>query len=233
MNQYKSQRNIKLIKKNKGRKEMLRSLKTYHNGPITRKETTLYNLMDEINQSFSINSIYVDKKENRGFVRTLKPLMHNKFNGKGKLSSLIEQVKDYENKTNNCKALNAIHRVALSSISNNSNQDRMLIDDEKKVVHKRLFTRERLDFYDELTNKTYRIKKFKEDEVTFTHSKILPEIQWQSVDNDVRTDDEQMKDAKDMLMDWLGDTIKLIKKDDKYLDDHILKKFKIKHQKKH
>ena len=42
-----------------------------------------------------------------------------------------------------------------------------------------------------------------------------------------------MKDAKDMLMDWLGDTIKLIKKDDKYLDDHILKKFKIKHQKKH
>ena len=52
MNQYKSQRNIKLIKKNKGRKEMLRSLKTYHNGPITRKETTLYNLMDEINQSF-------------------------------------------------------------------------------------------------------------------------------------------------------------------------------------
>ena len=109
----------------------------------------------------------------------------------------------------------------------------MLIDDEKKVVHKRLFTRERLDFYDELTNKTFRIKKFKEDEVTFTHSKILPEIQWQSVDNDVRTDDEQMKDAKDMLMDWLGDTIKLIKKDDKYLDDHILKKFKIKHQKKH
>ena len=78
---------------------MLRSLKTYHNGPITRKETTLYNLMDEINQSFSINSIYVDKKENRGFVRSLKPLMHNKFNGKGKLSSLIEQVKDYENKT--------------------------------------------------------------------------------------------------------------------------------------
>ena len=212
---------------------MLRSLKTYHNGPITRKETTLYNLMDEINQSFSINSIYVDKKENRGFVRSLKPLMHNKINGKGKLCSLINQVKDYENKTNKNKVHNPIHRIALSSISNNSNQDRMQIDDEKKVVHKRLFTRERLDFYDELTNKTFRIKKFKEDEVTFTHSKILPEIQWQSVDNDVRTDDEQMKDAKDMLMDWLGDTIKLIKKDDKYLDDHILKNFKIKHQKKH
>ena len=211
---------------------MLRSLKTYHNGPITRKETILYNLMDEINQSFSINSIYVDKKENRGFMRSMKPIIHNKFNGKGKLSSLMNQVKDYDNKTKKSKAHNSIYRVALSSLSNNSNQDRMIIDD-KKIQHKRLFTRERLDFYDELTNKTFRIKKFKEDEVTFTHSKILPEIQWQSVDNDVKTDDEQLKDAKDMLMDWLGDTIKCIKKDDKYLDDHILKNFKIKHQKKH
>ena len=89
-----------------------------------------------------------------------------------------------------------------------------------------VYTKEKLDFYDELFDKHIKIKKFKEDDLPFTKSKILPEIIWQKVENDIKTDDEQMSDAKEKLMNWLGDGIKLLKKDPKYFNEHIKKTHK-------
>ena len=208
---------------------MLRSLKTYHNGPITRKTTTLYNLVNEIQQSFNINSIYIDnKKENRSFQRIARTNTHSdKFNGKGKLTSFINQAKEYENHTKKCQKENHPFRKALSSLS--CNYSKMNIDDDEsdtKYNKRRIYTKEKLDFYDELFDKHIKIKKFKEDDLPFTKSKILPEIIWQKVENDIKTDDEQMSDAKEKLMNWLGDGIKLLKKDPKYFNEHIKKTHK-------
>ena len=207
---------------------MLRSSKPYNNGPHTRRASTLYNFIDEIKTNFDISSIYIDNdKENRSFNRqvhhTSKPI--NKFNGKSKLSSILNQSKPL----NDCKS-KFIKRSALSNISNNQ----MQIDEEvPEKSNRKIYTKEKIDFYDELTNKHYKIKKFKEDEVTFTHSEILPEIQWQSVDNDVLTDEEQMNHANKKLMNWLGDAIKNIKKNEKYLNENIKKDFRFKYQKKY
>ena len=205
---------------------MLRSSKPYNNGPLTRKTSTLYNFIDEIKTNFNISSIYIDKdKENRSFNRQVHPTSKaiNKFNGK--FSSLLNQSKQLKDSKSKI-----IKRSALSNISNNQ----MQIDDEvPEISNRRLYTKEKIDFYDELTNKHYKIKKFKEDEVTFTHSTILPEIQWQSVDNDVLTDEEQMNHANKKLMNWLGDAIKNIKKNEKYLSENIKKDFRFKYQKKY
>ena len=201
---------------------MLRSSKPYHNGPFTRRTSTLYNFIDEIKENFDISSIYMDNnKENRSFNRQTHHSTNNinKFNGKTKFSSLLQQCKDSKTKI--------IKRSALSNISNNQ----MQIDDE--VPNKKIFTREKIDFYDELTNKHFKVKKFKEDEVPFTHSKILPEIQWQTVDNDVLTDEDQMTHANKKLMNWLGDAIKNIQKNEKYLNENIKKDFRFKYQKKY
>ena len=108
----------------------------------------------------------------------------------------------------------------------------MEIEEKKKV--KRIYTNKRMELYDELTNKIYIIKKFNEDEIPFTSSKILPEIQWQDIDNDILTDDDQLKRSRKKELNWIGETIKLIQKNENYLTENIQRKnCKNKHRKKH
>jgi hypothetical protein len=104
----------------------------------------------------------------------------------------------------------------------------MEIEYEKEKI---IYTNRKLEFYDELTNKYYRIKKFKENELPFTSSKILPEIEWQDLDNDILTEDEQIKSSKKKELNWIGKTIELIKKNDNYLKEN-LEKYKIKNTRK-
>ena len=128
-------------------------------------------------------------------------------------------------------------RKALSSIDNiqnikRNNLDKMESEEKKKV--KRIYTNKRMELYDELTNKIYIIKKFNEDEIPFTSSKILPEIQWQDIDNDILTDDDQLKRSRKKELNWIGETIKLIQKNENYLTENIQrKKCKNKNRKKH
>ena len=133
--------------------------------------------------------------------------------------------------------VNNYKRKALSSIDNiqnikRNNLDKMEIEEKKKV--KRIYTNKRMELYDELTNKIYKIKKFNEDEIPFTSSKILPEIQWQDIDNDILTDDDQLKRSRKKELNWIGETIKLIQKNENYLTENIQrKKCKNKNRKKH
>ena len=206
---------------------MLRNFKSYHiNERFTRANTVMYDLASELSHKVNVNSIYFDNnKENKQYKQYQLHNNNNKFNNKyilkQKVNDLIKEVKVYEKKEK---------RVALRNISN------MEIDSDDTFKHvkdegnkqKRIYTRCKITFYDEVFDRDVKIKKFKEDEVSFTQSKILPSIHWQKIDNDVKTDDEQMNDAKDMLMGWLGEAIKHIKKDEGYLKENIDKAFKFK-----
>ena len=206
---------------------MLRNFKSYHiNERFTRANTVMYDLASELSHKVNVNSIYFDNnKENKQYKQYQLHNNNNKFNNKyilkQKVNDLIKEVKVYEKKEK---------RVTLRNISN------MEIDSDDTFKHvkddtnkqKRIYTRCKITFYDEVFDRDVKIKKFKEDEVPFTQSKILPSIHWQKIDNDVKTDDEQMNDAKDMLMGWLGEAIKHIKKDEGYLKENIDKPFKFK-----
>ena len=206
---------------------MLRNFKSYHiNERFTRANTVMYDLVTDLSHKVNVNSIYFDNnKENKHYKQYQLHNNNNKFGNKyilkQKVNDLIKEVKVYEKKEK---------RVALRNICNmeiDSDDTFKQVKDEGSK-HKRIYTRSKVTFYDEVFDRDVKIKKFKEDEVSFTKSKILPSIHWQKIDNDVKTDDEQMNDAKDMLMGWLGETIKHIKKDEGYLKENIDKAFKLK-----
>jgi methyl-accepting chemotaxis protein len=85
-----------------------------------------------------------------------------------------------------------------------------------------------MDFYDEYNMKTVRMSQFNEKELEFTKSKILPQVKYMKVDNDVMTDSEQLKDAFNMMRENLRETIKLIQENKDYLQKNLSKKIKFK-----
>ena len=129
---------------------------------------------------------------------------NKKINGINNIESFLEEAKEYENKKNN---LNNIkyhkNRNVLGQINDYSNRQNSLTFEKKesekintnknKPFFRRLYSHEFMEFENEKTKKMHYVKQYKEDEITFTKSKILPEIQWQDLDNDVETSDEQKK----------------------------------------
>ena len=129
---------------------------------------------------------------------------NKKINGINNIESFLEEAKEYENKKNN---LNNIkyhkNRNVLGQINDYSNRQNSLTFEKKesekintnknKPFFRRLYSHEFMEFENEKTKKMHYVKQYKEDEITFTKSKILPEIQWQDLDNYVETSDEQKK----------------------------------------
>ena len=62
-----------------------------------------------------------------------------------------------------------------------------------KPYFRRIYSNEFMEFENESTKDIHYVKKYKEDDITFTKSKILPGIQWQDLDNDVDTDEVPKK----------------------------------------
>ena len=201
-----------------------------------RHSALLFNFLDELKENTSIDNIYFSsEKENKSYFR------YNKKNSSKRelkgLNNIKRNISNIEKKKTDTIFVNNYKRKALSSIDNiqnikRNNLDKMEIEEKKKV--KRIYTNKRMELYDELTNKIYIIKKFNEDEIPFTSSKILPEIQWQDIDNDILTDDDQLKRSRKKELNWIGETIKLIQKNENYLTENIQrKKCKNKNRKKH
>lgn len=86
---------------------------------------------------------------------------------------------------------------------------------------KKIYTKENLGFENESNGEKVYIKKFKEDDIPFTKSKILPEIEEQDIDNDVLTSDEQKKSAFNKEMNWLTEEVKKIQNDENYLKKNV------------
>ena len=201
-----------------------------------RHSSLLFNFLDELKENTSIDNIYFSsEKDNKSYFRYNKK-NSNKRELKG-LNNIKRNISNIEKKNSDMIFVNNYKRKALSSIDNiqnikRNNLDKMEIEEKKKV--KRIYTNKRMELYDELTNKIYKIKKFNEDEIPFTSSKILPEIQWQDIDNDILTDDDQLKRSRKKELNWIGETIKLIQKNENYLTENIQrKKCKNKNRKKH
>ena len=156
---------------------------------------------------------------------------NKKINGINNIELLLhenEKKKGFsnENKTHNKS------RVALGEITDFNNRiNNMKLSNQKEKEKKtnkssipyfrRLYSNEFMEFENDRTNSIQYVKKYKEDDITFTKSKILPEIQWQDLDNDVDTSDEQKKSAIRKEVNWLGEAIKQIQNNEKFFKQNV------------
>lgn len=84
-----------------------------------------------------------------------------------------------------------------------------------------------IEFFDELNKRNVKFPLFDEKEFKFCKSKITPQIKLMKLDNDVMTDDEQIKDAASMLKDNIKEVIKTISTEGKdYLQKNLSRKMK-------
>jgi len=145
----------------------------------------------------------------------------NKNNNEN-IKAFLEDVKDYEkNKClKNRHALGQINDYSNRQNSINSMKENEKNNNKKKPYFRRLYSHEYMEFEDEI-NKMHYVKKYKEDEITFTKSKILPEIQWQDLDNDVETSDDQKKSAIRKEVNWIGEAIKQMQSNDNFLKHNV------------
>ena len=195
-------------------------LKFSNSGIQTRKSLIMSNFLKEFKENiFFDNIIFDNKAEQRNF--------NHKIRNSNNLSKL-------NNLNNKRLPLRSINNNNIINISNNNYNikynNNSFLKKDFKILEKKIYTKEKIEFFDEITLKKIKIKKFKENDIPFTKSKILPEIEWQKIDNDILTDDDQIENGYKKEMNWLGDTIKKIEKNHNYLKENIDKdkKFKIK-----
>ena len=189
-------------------------------GRQTRKTSIMNNFLKEFKENIYFDNIIFDNKaQQRNYNHKIKKI-NNHFNVNNLNNKRVPLRSLSNNYTNNIINIkNNINKY------NNNNNYKDLKNFERKI-----YTKEKIEFIDEITFKKYRIKKFKESEIKFTKSNILPEIEWQQIDNDILTDNEQIENGYKKEMNWLGETIKKIEKNNNYLKENIDKdkKFKIK-----
>ena len=156
---------------------------------------------------------------------------NKKINGNDYLETFLEEVKKNEKKNQNVNENFKYHRSRsilgqINDISNrqnifNSEKEEEKKNNKNKPFFRRLYSHEFMEFENEITKKIHFVKQYKEDEITFTKSKILPEIQWQDIDNDAQTSDEQKKSAIRKEVNWLGEAIKEIQNNDKFFKQNV------------
>ena len=154
---------------------------------------------------------------------------NKKINGMNNIELLLQENEKKKSFSNESKLHNK-SRVALGEITdfNNRINNMKLSNEKEKKTNKssvpyfrRLYSNEFMKFENDRTNSIQYVKKYKEDDITFTKSKILPEIQWQDLDNDVDTSDEQKKSAIRKEVNWLGEAIKQIQNNDKFFKHNV------------
>ena len=155
---------------------------------------------------------------------------NKKINGINNVELLLQE-KEKKKSFSNENKLHNKSRVALGEITDFNNRiNNMKLSNEKEKEKKasksipyfrRLYSNEFMEFENDRTNSIQYVKKYKEDDITFTKSKILPEIQWQDLDNDVDTSDEQKKSAIRKEVNWLGEAIKQIQNNDKFFKHNV------------
>ena len=156
---------------------------------------------------------------------------HKKINGINNIESLLQENGKKKSYSNENKSHNK-PRMALGEITNfhydNKNLNHKEKEKEKKITSKsttpyyrKIYSNDFMEFENDRTNSVHYVKKYKEDDITFTKSKILPEIQWQDLDNDVDTSEEQKKSAIRKEVNWLGEAIKQIQNNEKFFKHNV------------
>ena len=119
--------------------------------------------------------------------------------------------------------------IKSKSVGNIHNKNRNLFKNLEKIKSKnknesyfrKIYSNEFIEFQNEITKMPHYIKKYKEDDISFTKTKVLPEIKWQDYDNDVLTSEEQKKSAIKREINWIGETIKRIQNNEKYFTFNV------------
>ena len=153
---------------------------------------------------------------------------HKKINGINNIESLLKENEKKKSNSNENKAHNKTRKV-LGELTNFHHDNKNLNQKEKEKktnkssipYFRRLYSNEFMEFENDRTNSIQYVKKYKEDDITFTKSKILPEIQWQDLDNDVDTSEEQKKSAIRKEVNWLGEAIKQIQNNEKFFKHNV------------
>jgi hypothetical protein len=198
------------------------SKNSFH-GIQTRKSSIMNDFLKEFKENIYFDNIIFDNKaQQRNYNNKIKNV-HNHININNLNNKRVPLSSLSNNYTNNIINIKNNNNIIKNNNNNHNHKD-------FKNFERKIYTKEKIEFIDEITFKKYRIKKFKESEIKFTKSKILPEIEWQEIDNDILTDNEQIENGYKKEMNCVGDTIKKIEKNNNYLKDNIDKdkKFKIK-----
>lgn len=199
--------------------------------PHPHKRTSLLHaIASEINNTVKVDEIYVSDSEGTKKIKKQNKKNIYNFNDKENYSSFLENIKklgttEFKKQFPYKRPGGFIPKLGLRDSTNfwfNRCRRVNLLNMSEEELSKipmsgKIYTRKKMDFFEESTNKTVKIKLFKEDDLPFTKSNIMPEIQWQEIDNDVVTDEEQIKCANKKEIKWLNDTINLIQSDKNYL----------------
>ena len=154
---------------------------------------------------------------------------HKKINGINNIESLLKENEKKKSNSNENKAYNKTRKV-LGELTNfhydkkNLNEkekEKKMISKSSTPYYRKIYSNEFMEFENDRTNSIHYVKKYKEDDITFTKSKILPEIQWQDLDNDVDTSEEQKKSAIRKEVNWLGEAIKQIQNNEKFFKHNV------------
>ena len=92
---------------------------------------------------------------------------------------------------------------------------------DKRPYYRKIYSNEYIKFENEINKIPHYIKKYKEDDITFTKNKILPEIKWQNYDSDVLTSEEQKKYALKKEIKNLEETIKRIQNNENFFKYNV------------
>ena len=90
----------------------------------------------------------------------------------------------------------------------------------KKPIHKNNIIKryeQQISFVEEKSNELFTFNQYKENELCLGNVKESPQISWMKVDNDVMSDENDIENGKNILMDELEKTMNSIKEDKKYL----------------
>ena len=133
-------------------------------------------------------------------VKKEKDITINKHKKSKSTPHMHFDIKNFENLNNEIKVKNKI---------------------KNEPYFRKIYSNEVIEFKNEITKKSHYIKKYKEDDISFTKNSIIPEIKWQDYDNDVLTSEEQKKYAIKREMNFLGDTIKRIQNNYKFFQCNV------------
>ena len=158
----------------------------------------------------SINSV---KKDDRDIKKICRSYSYDKkLKDWYKNNYILKNLIFYGNKRDKIEYFKRSKSVNLKLKSNFKNI--------KRPYYRNIYSNEFITFKNEI-NKIYYIKKYREDEITFTKNKIIPEIKWQNYDNDVLTSDEQKKSAIKKEIKNLGETIIRIQNNENFFKYNV------------
>ena len=145
----------------------------------------------------------------------------NKLKDSNKFKYILEDLINYEDNNVNIEYLKS--KSVKIKVKNNFNEKNEFgkYKKDKRPYYRKIYSNEYIKFENEINNIQYYIKKYKEDEITFTKNKIIPEIKWQNYDSDVLTSEEQKKSAIKKEIKNLGETIIRIQNNENFFKYNV------------